>query len=77
MAKQVSIEELRTNLAQLVSEAEFGREPITITKYRRKAAVLIGLGEYQRLTAIKKVRGKYKDALTPSTKFAAMKKSGG
>jgi len=52
-ATQVSIEELRTNLAQLVGRVEFGEEKVVVTKYRRKAAVLIGLKEYEKLTGKK------------------------
>lgn len=47
--QEVSIERLRTNLAELLGRVEFGNEQVVVTKYRRKAAVLISHTEYTRL----------------------------
>ena len=46
---QVSIEEFRARLADLMGRVIYGREAVFITKYRREAAVLISAAEYERL----------------------------
>ena len=50
MRKQQSIAEARTNLPQLVREAESG-EPIELTRRGKSVAVLIGRRQYERLAA--------------------------
>jgi prevent-host-death family protein len=50
MRKQQSIAEARTNLPQLVREAESG-EPIELTRRGESVAVLIGRRQYERLAA--------------------------
>jgi prevent-host-death family protein len=46
---EVSIEEFRNRLADLMGRVVYGREAVVITKYRRQAAVLISAAEYERL----------------------------
>ena len=46
---QVSIEEFRAKLADMVGRVMYGSEAVVITKYNRQAAVLIGAAEYERL----------------------------
>jgi prevent-host-death family protein len=46
---QVSIEEFRANLADLVGRVMYSHEAVVITKYKREAAVLISAAEYERL----------------------------
>jgi prevent-host-death family protein len=46
---QVSIEEFRAKLSDLMGRVIYGREAVYITKYRREAAVLISAAEYERL----------------------------
>jgi prevent-host-death family protein len=48
--KQQSIAEARSNLPQLVREAEAG-EPIELTRRGKSVAVLIGRRQYERLAA--------------------------
>lgn len=48
MRKQQSIAEARSNLPQLVREAESG-EPIELTRRGESVAVLIGRRQYERL----------------------------
>ena len=48
MRKQQSIAEARSNLPQLVREAESG-EPIELTRRGESVAVLIGRKQYERL----------------------------
>ena len=50
MKKQQSIAEARSNLPQLVREAEAG-EPIELTRRGESVAVLIGRRQYERLAA--------------------------
>lgn len=45
----VSIEEFRSRLADMIGRVMYGREAVVITKYKRKAAVLISVAEYERL----------------------------
>lgn len=49
MRKQQSIAEARSNLPQLVREAESG-EPIELTRRGESVAVLIGRKQYERLS---------------------------
>jgi prevent-host-death family protein len=46
---QVSIEELRAQLSDIVGRVMNGGEAVVITRYNRQAAVLIGAAEYERL----------------------------
>lgn len=48
MGKQQSIAEARSNLPQLIREAESG-EPIELTRRGESVAVLIGRKQYERL----------------------------
>jgi prevent-host-death family protein len=50
MRKQQSIAEARSNLSQLVREAESG-EPIELTRRGESVAVLIGRTQYERLAS--------------------------
>jgi prevent-host-death family protein len=50
MRKQQSIADARSNLPQLVRQAEAG-EPIELTRRGESVAVLIGRKEYERLAA--------------------------
>jgi prevent-host-death family protein len=50
MRRQQSIAEARSNLPQLVREAESGK-PIELTRRGESVAVLIGRKQYERLTA--------------------------
>lgn len=46
---QVSIDELRTKLADFVGRVMYGNEAVVVTKYNRQVAVLISTAEYERL----------------------------
>ena len=46
---QVSIEELRTTLADIVGRVMYCHKAVVITRYKREAAVLISAAEYERL----------------------------
>lgn len=46
---QVSIDELRNNLAELVGRVMYGKDRILIKKYNREAAVLMSVEEYEKL----------------------------
>lgn len=46
---QVSIDELRTNLAEIIGSVMYGNNQIIIKKYNREAAVIISKAEYERL----------------------------
>ncbi len=46
---QVSIEEFRIHLADLVGKVMYGHETVAITRYKRQAAILISVAEYERL----------------------------
>ena len=50
MAKQKSIAEARSNLPQLIREAEAG-ESIELTRRGQSVAVLLGREQYERLSA--------------------------
>jgi prevent-host-death family protein len=50
MAKQRSIAEARSNLPQLIREAEAG-EAIELTRRGERVAVLLGVEQYQRLAS--------------------------
>ncbi len=45
----VSIDELRSNLADIISRVTYGQDRIVVKKYNRKAAILISVDEYEKL----------------------------
>lgn len=49
MKSVVSIDEFRTNLADLIGRVMYGRDRIVIKKYNRDAAVLLSVEEYEKL----------------------------
>lgn len=51
----VSIDELRSNLADIINRVTYRRDRIVVKKYNRNAAVLISLEEYEKLVEKKQV----------------------
>src|SRR3990167_594088 len=49
MKNIVSIDEFRTNLADLIGRVMYGNDRVVIKKYNREAAILLSLEEYERL----------------------------
>lgn len=47
--KIVSIDEFRSNLADLVNRVAYAKERIVVRKYNRDTAVLISVDEYEKL----------------------------
>lgn len=45
----VSVDEFRTNLAELIGRVMYGKDQIIIKKYNRDAAVLINVEDYEKL----------------------------
>lgn len=45
----VSVDELRTNLAELIGRVMYAKDKVVIKKYNRDAAVLMSVEEYERL----------------------------
>ncbi|MDP3733169.1 MAG: type II toxin-antitoxin system Phd/YefM family antitoxin [Candidatus Daviesbacteria bacterium] len=45
----VSIDELRSNLADIISRVMYAKEKIVVRKYNRDAAVMISPDEYEKL----------------------------
>lgn len=45
----VSIDEFRSNLAELIGRVMYGKDRIVIKKYNREAAVLLSVDEYEKL----------------------------
>lgn len=45
----VSVDQLRTNLSQLIGQVMYGNDKVIIKKYNREAAVLLSLDEYEKL----------------------------
>lgn len=45
----VSIDELRSNLADIVNRVTYAQDRIVVKKYNREAAVLISMDEYEKL----------------------------
>lgn len=45
----VSIDEFRSNLAELIGKVMYGQDRIMIKKYNRDAAVLLSVDEYKKL----------------------------
>lgn len=45
----VSVDEFRTNLAELIGRVMYGKDRVVIKKYNREAAVLLGIDEYEKL----------------------------
>ncbi|MBI2028832.1 type II toxin-antitoxin system Phd/YefM family antitoxin [Candidatus Gottesmanbacteria bacterium] len=46
---QVSIDELRTNLAEIIGRVMYGNSQVVVKKYNREAAVIISKEEYEML----------------------------
>lgn len=49
MQNVVSIDELRTNLAELIGKVMYAKDKVIIKKYNREAAILLSLDEYEKL----------------------------
>ncbi len=49
MKSVVSIDEFRTNLAELIGRVMYGRDRVVIKKYNRDAAILMSVQEYEEL----------------------------
>ncbi len=45
----VSIDELRSNLADIINRVTYANDMIVVKKYNRKAAIIISLDEYEKL----------------------------
>ncbi len=45
ITNSVSIEEFRSNLAELIGRVMYGKDKIVIKKYNREAAILLSLDE--------------------------------
>lgn len=45
----VSIDELRSNLADIINRVTYAKDRIVVKKYNRDAAVLISVDEYEKL----------------------------
>lgn len=45
----VSIDEFRTNLAELIGRVMYGKDRVIIKKYNREAAIVLSLEEYEKL----------------------------
>lgn len=45
----VSVDEFRTNLAELIGRVMYGKDRVVIKKYNRDAAVLINVEDYEKL----------------------------
>lgn len=45
----VSIDELRSNLADIVNRVTYAKDRIVVKKYNRAAAIIISLDEYEKL----------------------------
>ena len=45
----VSIDEFRSNLAELIGKVMYGQDRVMIKKYNREAAVLLSVDEYEKL----------------------------
>lgn len=49
MSSVVSIDELRNNLAELIGRVMYGKDRVVIKKYKREAAILMSVEEYEKL----------------------------
>lgn len=49
MTQQVSIDELRSNLADIIGKVMYGNDRIVVKKYNRDAAVILSIDEYEKL----------------------------
>ncbi len=45
----VSVDEFRSNLAELIGKVMYGQNRVMIRKYNRKAAVLLSVEDYEKL----------------------------
>lgn len=57
----VSIDEFRSNLAEIVNRVTYAKEKIVVKKYNRDAAILISVDEYEKLLDPRKRFTSYKD----------------
>lgn len=48
-SNQVSIDELRTNLADIINRVTYANDMVVVKKYNREAAIIISLDEYEKL----------------------------
>lgn len=48
-ANTVSIDELRSNLADIVNRVTYAKEKVVVRKYNRDAVIIISLDEYEKL----------------------------
>lgn len=47
---QVTIDDLRTNLSDIVGRVMYGNNRVVIKKYNREAAILISIDDFEKLT---------------------------
>ncbi len=45
----ISIDELRTNLADIINRVTYANDKVVVKKYNRNAAIIISLSEYEKL----------------------------
>lgn len=45
----ISIEELRSNLAEIVNRVTYAKDRVLVKKYNKASAIIISLDEYERL----------------------------
>ncbi len=48
-ANQVSIDDLRTNLSEIIGRVMYGQQKIIVKKYNRNAAIILSQQEYESL----------------------------
>lgn len=48
-SNQVSIDELRSNLADIINRVTYANDRVVVKKYNRDAAIIISLDEYEKL----------------------------
>src|SRR3989344_6402704 len=48
-SRSVSIEELRSNLADIINRVTYAKDRVVVKKYNKEAAIMISLDEYERL----------------------------
>ena len=49
MTQQVSIDELRSNLADIIGRVMYGNDKVVVKKYNRDAAIILSFDEYKKL----------------------------
>lgn len=57
----VSIDELRSNLADIVNRVTYANDRVVVKKYNREAAIMISLDEYEKLIDPRKRFASYKE----------------